>query len=77
MRRRVLTQVIAREGGAYILPEQNRQPDPALRVASIRARGLMGIGATEAQAQADWFRQAVATSAAQVPQARVMRMAAE
>lgn len=63
MRRRVLAQLIAREGGAYITPDRNRQPDPALQIASIRLRGLTGIGATEAAAQADWFAQAAARAA--------------
>lgn len=52
--------IIDRDGGAYITPDQNRQPDPALRIASIRARGVVGIGPTEAAAQADWLRQAYA-----------------
>ena len=60
MRRAALMQQIARQGGAYILPEENAQPDPALRIASIHLGGIIGIGQTEAQAQSDWFRQAAA-----------------
>lgn len=71
MRGDVLRRIIATEGGRYITPEMNRQPDPALRIASIHVRGLVGIGATEAQAQADWFRQAAAQEVAGAAAAKV------
>jgi hypothetical protein len=48
---------IAKRGGAYIRPEDNHQPNPALRIASIRLDGIQAIGQTEAQAQANWFKQ--------------------
>lgn len=48
---------ISAHGGAYILPEHNRQPEANFRIASIHCRGHIGIGASEAAAQADWFRQ--------------------
>lgn len=63
-RRRILCAAISTDGGAYILPEANRQPDPALAIASIRHRGIVAIGRTEAEAQADYFRQSVAIAAA-------------
>lgn len=57
LRRAVLQRLINAEGGAYIRPNQNRQPDAAFRIASIRCRGIVGIGDTELAAQSDWFRQ--------------------
>lgn len=58
MRRRILCAAIAARGGAYILPHENHQPEAGLRIASIRLGDIQAIGATEAQAQADYFRQA-------------------
>lgn len=48
---------IAKEGGAYITPEENRQPDPALRIASIRCGEITALGTTEEIAQGDFMRQ--------------------
>ena len=59
-RRAFITNLIAIHGGAYILPEQNKQPDPMLRIASIHCKDFIGLGQTEAEAQADWLRQAYA-----------------
>ncbi len=64
-RRAFILAIIAAEGGAYILPEQNRQPDPKLRIASIHCRGRIGIGRSEAEAQADWLRQVYAPAPGQ------------
>lgn len=56
-RARALRAIIDAEGGCYILPHQNKQPNPALAIASIHARNITGFGRTEAEAQEDWFRQ--------------------
>lgn len=57
-RRTYIKAKIALDGGAYITPAENAQPDPALRIASIRCGRITALGATEEQAQADFMRQA-------------------
>ncbi len=49
------TWVLSR-GGQYIAPEENAQPDPNLRIASIHLDGVTGVGLTEFTARADWWR---------------------
>ena len=58
LRRNILIQAIRQHGGAYIRPEENDQPDFMPRLASIHLRGIIATGATEAEAQASYFRQA-------------------
>jgi hypothetical protein len=58
MRRRAFMAMIGKEGGAYLLPANNQQPDPLLKIASIQVRGIQAFGHTEAEAQDHWFRQA-------------------
>jgi len=62
--RRLILAMIEVHGGAYILPEQNRQPCPDMAIGSIHCRDVIGIGATEAAMQADWLAAAFATPAA-------------
>lgn len=61
-RRAFIKAKIAAEGGAYITPEQNRQPDPALRIASIRCGEIIALGSTEEMAQVNFLRQAYAAA---------------
>ena len=72
-RRRIFGAAIEAHGGAYILPAQNAQPDPALAIASIHLHGIIGIGPTEAQAHADWHRQAPAQAQANAARAQGAR----
>ncbi|MEL6295918.1 MAG: hypothetical protein AAFR10_16795 [Pseudomonadota bacterium] len=60
LRRNVLRAAILTHGGAYITPEDNNQPGFMPRIASIHLRGITATGSTEAEAQADFFRQMAA-----------------
>lgn len=55
MRRDILKAAVQEHSGAYILPEENQQTNPARKIASIHLDGLTGIGQTEEQAQKDWL----------------------
>lgn len=49
---------VARRGGRIITPEENAQPDPALRLAAVVVDGIGGVGPDVAAAAWDWHRQA-------------------